>query len=318
MPSGPLVEQRTAPRQFVVPAQGYVYSFHIRATFAWSSTVSLRAEVLTWYADYFMPQAIQRLTRLAADAARELAPHRAADLEMHLQQALAAQGPWRYQRGDLEVSCTPDVAVRLDEHIRRAVQPQIDRLVNLECRLEEHLQQARYAEELSRRWVVILDDHLAVAGGDPDLATARQHMLSRQRDALRSMTSCWPSARSVKATQRAIGCRVFVILDALIGMQTSKCEGWAALSAQRPKNNSRTGGLMRRTWLFFRKSPLVAVLGAGIAFTLAVLGQALVGQLGQNVADKATTQSTWLTVVLIFILIVAIAILASLRGSVRS
>ncbi|MDG9673761.1 hypothetical protein [Micromonospora sp. DH14] len=184
-PSGPLVEQRTAPRQIVVPAQGYVYSFHIRATFAWSSTVSLRAEVLTWYADYFMPQAIQRLTRLAADAARELAPHRAAELEMHLQQTLAAQGPWRYQRGDLEVSCAPDVAVRLDEHIRRAVQPQIDRLVNLECRLEEHLRQARYAEELSRRWVAILDDHLAVAGGDPDLATARQHLLSRQRDAVR-------------------------------------------------------------------------------------------------------------------------------------
>ncbi|RZT78742.1 hypothetical protein EV382_1934 [Micromonospora violae] len=184
-PSGPLIEQRTAPRQIVVPAQGYVYSFHIRATFAWSSTVSLRAEVLTWYADYFMPQAVQRLTRLAADAARELAPHRAADLEIHLQQALATQSPWCYQRGDLEVSCTPDVAVRLDEPIRRAVQPQIDRLVSLECRLEEHLQQARYAEELSRRWVVILDEHLAVAGGDPELATARQHLLSRQREAIR-------------------------------------------------------------------------------------------------------------------------------------
>ncbi|MEU5909685.1 hypothetical protein [Micromonospora sp. NPDC047527] len=184
-PSGPLVEQRSAPWQIVVPAQGYVYSFHIRATFAWSSTVSLRSEVLSWYADYFMPQAIQRLTRLAADAARELAPHRAADLEKHLQQALAEQGPWCYQRGDLEVSCAPDVAVRLDEQIRRAIQPQINRLIKLECRLEEHLQQARYAEELSRRWVVILDEHLAVAGGDPDLASARQHMLSRQRDAIR-------------------------------------------------------------------------------------------------------------------------------------
>ncbi|MDG4781708.1 hypothetical protein O7614_18810 [Micromonospora sp. WMMD961] len=184
-PSGPLIEQRTAPRQIVVPAQGYVYSFHIRATFAWSSAVSVRAEVLSWYADYFMPQALQRLTRVAADAARELAPHRAADLERHLQQSLAEQGPWGYKRGDLEVSCEPDVAVRLDEQIRRAVQPQIDRLVDLDCRLEEHLQRARYAEELSRRWLGILDEHLAVAGGDPDLASARQHMLSRQRDAVR-------------------------------------------------------------------------------------------------------------------------------------
>ncbi|MFE0529061.1 hypothetical protein ACFW0V_15835 [Micromonospora parva] len=121
----------------------------------------------------------------------------------------------------------------------------------------------------------------------------------------------------VEAAQRAIGCQIFVILDALIGVQTSKSDGGRLGRRYAQENNSRTGGLMRRTWLFFRKSPLVAVLTAGIAFTLAVLGQALVGQLGQNVADKATTQSTWLTVVLIFILIVAIAILASLRGSVE-
>lgn len=74
---------------------------------------------------------------------------------------------------------------------------------------------------------------------------------------------------------------------------------------------------MRKTWLVFRNNPLVAVLTAGIAFALAVLGQALLGQLSQTVADKASTQATWLTVILIFSLIVAIAILASLRGSVE-
>ncbi|RLP92801.1 hypothetical protein EAD98_20700, partial [Micromonospora sp. CV4] len=40
------------------------------ATFAWSSQESLRSEVLSWYVDYFQPHAIQRLTRLAAEAAR--------------------------------------------------------------------------------------------------------------------------------------------------------------------------------------------------------------------------------------------------------
>jgi hypothetical protein len=174
-PSGPLVEQRTAPRQIVVPAQGYVYSFHIRATFAWSSTVSLRAEVLTWYADYFMPQAIQRLTRLAADAARDLPPHRAGDLEVALQRALAEDPLWHYQRGDITLTCRPDAAVRLDERIMPALQPHVDRLVKLEYQFDEQIRKARYAEELSRQWVTILNDHT----DDHD------HMLAAQREAAR-------------------------------------------------------------------------------------------------------------------------------------
>ncbi|MEU7973244.1 hypothetical protein AB0B48_14515 [Micromonospora sp. NPDC049089] len=180
-PSGPLVEQRDAPRLIAVPARGYVYSFYVRATFAWSSPASLRAEVLSWYVQYFQPNAVQRLTRLAADAARNLPPNRAADLEVALQRALAEDPLWHYQRGDITLTCRPDAAVRLDERILPALQPHVDRMVELEYQFDEQIRRARYAEELSRRWTAILDDHT----DDDDLADARDHMLTAQREAAR-------------------------------------------------------------------------------------------------------------------------------------
>ncbi|MBQ0901065.1 hypothetical protein [Micromonospora sp. U21] len=183
-PSGPLVEQRHVPRLIAVPARGYVYSFYIRATFAWSSQASLRSEVLSWYVRYFQPNAIQRLTRLAADAARDLPPNRAGDLEVALQRALADDPIWRYERGEVVITCQPDASVRLDERIMPALQPHIDRLVKLEYQFDEQLRRARYAEELSRRWAEILAQHATVTG-DQDFADARDHMLTAQRDAAR-------------------------------------------------------------------------------------------------------------------------------------
>ncbi|WP_422740499.1 hypothetical protein ACN263_15375 [Micromonospora sp. WMMD729] len=181
-PPGPLVEQRDAPRLIAVPAQGYVYSFYVRATFAWSSPASLRAEVLSWYVGYFQPHAVQRLTRLAADAARDLPPHRAADLEVALQRALAEDPEWSYRRGDVLVTCRPDAAVRLDERIMPALRPHVDAMVRMEYQFDEQLRRATYAEELSRRWATILDDHLDVHP-DQELADAREHLLAAQREA---------------------------------------------------------------------------------------------------------------------------------------
>ncbi|MCO1594876.1 hypothetical protein M8C17_06815 [Micromonospora sp. RHAY321] len=185
-PSGPLVEQRDAPRLIAVPARGYVYSFHIRATFAWSSPASLRSEVLSWYVDYFQPNAIQRLTRIAADAARDLPPHRAADLELALQRALADEPTWTYERGDIVITCQPDATVRLDERIMPTYRPHVDRLMKLEYQFDEQLRKARYAQELSRRWAAILNEH--VDTGDQDLADAREHMLTAQKEAARWIT----------------------------------------------------------------------------------------------------------------------------------
>lgn len=190
-PRGPLVEQRDAPRLIAVPAQGYVYAFYVRATFAWSSPASLRAEVLSWYVRYFEPNAIQRLTRLAADAARDLPPHRAGDLEVALQRALAEDPEWSYRRGDVLVTCRPDASVRLDERIMPALQPHVDRMVRMEYQFDEQMRRATYAEELSRRWATILGDHLDAnadhldANADQELADAREHLLAAQREAAR-------------------------------------------------------------------------------------------------------------------------------------
>ncbi|MDG4810357.1 hypothetical protein O7634_26690 [Micromonospora sp. WMMD1120] len=183
-PSGPLVEQRDAPRLIAVPARGYVYSFYIRATFAWSSPASLRSEVLSWYVQYFQANAVQRLTRLAADAARNLPPHRAGDLEVALQQALAEDPMWHYQRGEVTLTCRPDAAVRLDERIMPALQPHVDRLVQLEYQFEEQIRRARYAEELCRRWVALLGDD----ADDQEIADARDQLLTAQKEATRWIT----------------------------------------------------------------------------------------------------------------------------------
>ncbi|MGC4746135.1 hypothetical protein ACLQ28_10790 [Micromonospora sp. DT201] len=183
-PSGPLVEQRDAPRLIAVPARGYVYSFYIRATFAWSSPATLRAEVLSWYVHYFQPNAIQRLTRIAADAARDLPPHRAGDLEVALQQALAEDPVWHYERGDIAITCRPDAAVRLDERILPALQPHVDRLVELEYQFDEQLRRARYAEELSRQWMTLLGAHAE----DQDVSDARDEMLTAHKEATRWIT----------------------------------------------------------------------------------------------------------------------------------
>ncbi|RLP97446.1 hypothetical protein [Micromonospora sp. CV4] len=158
-----------------------MYAFHIRATFAWSSQESLRSEVLSWYVDYFQPHAIQRLTRLAADAARNLPPHRAADLELALRQAITDEPTWRYARGDIVITCQPDATVRLDERIMPTYQPHVDRLMKLEYQFDEQLRRARYAQELSRRWAAILNEH----AGDEDIADAREHLLAAQGEAAR-------------------------------------------------------------------------------------------------------------------------------------
>ncbi|PZF95120.1 hypothetical protein [Micromonospora deserti] len=187
-PPGRLTEQRDPPAPITVPARGYVFNFHVRATFTWSSE-GLRPEVLSWYAQYFLPQAIERLTRLAAERARDVAPHQAGDLEVTLQQALAERGPWRFERGDVAVTCEPGAWVRLDPRVRQALQPHWKRRIALECQYDEQLRRAQYAERLSRRWVAILNEHLdsPVTGGateDQDLTDALRHMMSLQQAAV--------------------------------------------------------------------------------------------------------------------------------------
>jgi hypothetical protein len=174
----------------VVAAKGHHFTFAVRPVLTWSAT-GLRPDALVWYARYFRPTVIQRLRRLAADRARDIAPHRAGDLEVALQSALDEQASWRYERAGKTVECRPEVwSVQHDDRVREALRPHWDRLIELECEYELYLTRARYAEELNRRWVTILDEMVNDPAGTEEaeaiteeLARARQHMAAEQRAA---------------------------------------------------------------------------------------------------------------------------------------
>ncbi|WP_018215716.1 hypothetical protein [Salinispora vitiensis] len=181
------IERREPAGPITVFARGYVFTFTIRADLTWRSQ-GLRPDQLAWYAHYFLPPATQRLTSIAADLARTVAPHRAGELEAQLQRKLAQQEPWSFERGGQTVTCRPEAWVQLDERVRQALQPYWERVIALDCRHEELLRRARYAEQLNRRWSAILDDlpdadvPEAVREG---LARARERTLSEQRAAAR-------------------------------------------------------------------------------------------------------------------------------------
>ncbi|WP_019872405.1 hypothetical protein [Salinispora oceanensis] len=181
------IERREPAGPITVFARGYVFTFTIRADLTWRSQ-GLRPDQLAWYAHYFLPPASQRLTSIAADLARTVAPHRAGELEAQLQRKLAQQEPWSFERGGQTVTCRPRAWVQLDERVRQALQPYWERVIALDCRHEELLRRARYAEQLNRRWSAILAD---LPDGDvpetvrEELARARERTLSEQRAAAR-------------------------------------------------------------------------------------------------------------------------------------
>jgi hypothetical protein len=150
-PTMTIIDRRVSPA-LLVPAQGQVYGFVIRATFTWTADLT-RPELFGWYVDYFQPQADQRLRRIAARYARESPPHRPRDVEIALYEAFAGEDalPWRYERGDVLFSCELDVSVHLDERVRRLLQPYWDRRIALECERDLDRRRAEYAEERRRR-----------------------------------------------------------------------------------------------------------------------------------------------------------------------
>ncbi|MEV0003635.1 hypothetical protein AB0H28_15285 [Micromonospora sp. NPDC050980] len=148
-PAAPLTTvDRRFPAPLVVPAQGQVYVFGVRATFTWSSDTA-RPELFGWYVDYFQPQATQRLHRLALRCAVEVPPHRPRELLTALTAALAADDPppWRYARGEVTFACEPDVTVQLDERVRRLLQPYWEQRIALECERDLARRRAEYAQE---------------------------------------------------------------------------------------------------------------------------------------------------------------------------
>ncbi|MFI7219669.1 hypothetical protein [Micromonospora maritima] len=143
---------RRFPEPLVVPAQGQVYVFLVRATFTWSSETA-RPELFGWYVDYFQPQATQRLHRLAVRCSVEVPPHRPRELHAALTAALAEDDPppWTYARGEVTFTCEPDVTVHLDERVRRLLQPYWEQRIALECERDLARRRTEYGREGNRR-----------------------------------------------------------------------------------------------------------------------------------------------------------------------
>ncbi|WP_319462350.1 hypothetical protein [Micromonospora sp. RTP1Z1] len=149
-PSGPLTERLDTPVPIRVSGQGRTFNFHIHARCVWSSW-DLHREALLSYAHYYLPDAVRKLTRLAAKHAADFPAHRAAELEVALERALSETGPWRYQRGDTLVTCQPHVSVDVDERVRKVVLPYWEKLVKLDCEFDLDRRRAEYADRLGRQ-----------------------------------------------------------------------------------------------------------------------------------------------------------------------
>jgi len=185
---GEVIEQRRA-KPIVVPARDYVLTFTVHATFTWSSK-GLHPELLSWYAQSFMPHATQRLERFAAERSRGFPPHAARELEEELQQKLRTTKPWPYTRNGKQLTCQPDAWVELDDKVKAALLPYAEARLKLEHEFDVHLRQARSAEQLSRRWMTILQRHVdglaaneATQGREDELARALQEMTAMRRSA---------------------------------------------------------------------------------------------------------------------------------------
>ncbi|MGY0006950.1 hypothetical protein [Micromonospora sp. I033] len=146
-----LVDRRVAPT-LLVPAQGQVYHFVVRATFTWSSD-NARPELFGWYVEQFQPQAMQRFRRIAARCAAEIPPDRPRAFALALDDAMTGDDalPWDYERGEVTFTCEPDVSVYLDEPVRKLLQPYWDQRIALEWRRDLDRRRAEYAEEQRRR-----------------------------------------------------------------------------------------------------------------------------------------------------------------------
>ncbi|MEU5948174.1 hypothetical protein ABZ793_21805 [Micromonospora sp. NPDC047465] len=186
-PGRVVVQRRAEP--IAVPARGYVFTFTVHATFTWSSE-GLRPELLSWHAQSCMPHATQRLARFAAERSRSFPPHAAMELEEELQQRLRAMKPWSYTRNGRELTCQPDAWVQLDDRVKAALLPYAEARLKLEHELDVHLRQARSAEQLSQRWMTILQKHVeglpadhAAQGREDELARALQEITAMRKAA---------------------------------------------------------------------------------------------------------------------------------------
>lgn len=167
-PAVTLVVRRVAP-VLRLPAQGHVYHFVVRTMFTWSSD-DARPELFGWYVDYFQQHAMHRLRRIAARCAAQFPPDRPGALARALAAALTGEDapPWDYAYGDATLRCEPEVAVYLDEPVRRLLQPYWDQRIALEWERDLHRRRAAYADEQRSAPASGADEHPAAPPPDAD------------------------------------------------------------------------------------------------------------------------------------------------------
>ncbi|GIF38238.1 hypothetical protein [Actinoplanes xinjiangensis] len=186
-PPGVLRGRRRLPSPLVVPANGYVFNFHVQATFVWAAD-GLYQDELTSSIDALMPYATRRLKALAARLSRLHSPHRAREFEAELQRELQQSGPWSLTWRGATLSCDPHVWVELDEHVKEAIRPYWEQIIKLDFEHDVQMRRAEYAERLSRQWTTILTDLMVspVAGGaaemtENELAEVVRKIVDEQR-----------------------------------------------------------------------------------------------------------------------------------------
>jgi hypothetical protein len=153
---GRLTQRQDVIEPFPLPALGHVFDFSVFASLRWTS------DGLTCDEFYDQKQklvsAARRELRHVADAlAGKYEPYRARELEDELNRQLDEIKPWRFPLDTGELSCRAAVRVSLDDRVRQYMQPYWERRIKMECEHEVELRRAQLADQLTQRWLAVLE-----------------------------------------------------------------------------------------------------------------------------------------------------------------
>lgn len=154
----PLTRRHDLNAPMVVPAEGCVFDFQVYASLFWTSDGGLHPGDFTRWAHHHAQGARRRLRHIVADLARNYPPHQAHDLETEINRTMAARPIWRFGCDGTDLTCRPQVRVQLDDQVRHIVRPFWERRITMECEHEIALRRAELAEQLSQRWLAVLEE----------------------------------------------------------------------------------------------------------------------------------------------------------------
>lgn len=142
-------------RPILAAAQGGVFDFQVSVAFTWTAC-GLHREELAARSRELSVLPYREVKRMAIDLASRYAPHRAAELEARLNGQLASK-PIRFECDQVDVRCQPEVIVRLDERLRRQLEPAWEKMARMEAEHEVNRRRAELVDDLNHRWLAILE-----------------------------------------------------------------------------------------------------------------------------------------------------------------